>query len=133
MAPTGTTSVLTERSTTVDQLAQRCGRVLGRELTAYLAGADSADGFGSWLAVTDEAARTRVAQRLGAAAEIIRIFAADNVVSLVRAWLREVGPAGEPPAATSIRAAGDDDSAMKNMFQAATYWVAERRLDQAAA
>ena len=107
-------------------LAKQCVRVFGAELTAYLAGADSLGQFERWLAGGGRASRELVAVRLAAGAEVVRIFAAENALSVARHWLREIGDYVEAPART-IRSAGFNDDAIKDVIQAATFWVNARR------
>ncbi len=107
-------------------LAKQCVRVLGADLTAYLAGADSRGQFERWLDGTEPASKELVTVRLAAGAEVIRIFAAENSLSVARHWLREIGDYAEAPART-IRGAGFDDDTIKDVIQAATFWVNGRR------
>jgi hypothetical protein len=107
-------------------LARHCVPVLGAELTAYLAGADSLGQFERWLTGTERMPRELAAVRLGAGAEIIRIFGAENSLSMVGPWLREIGEYAQAPARI-IRNAGFDDDAVKDVIQAATMWTARQR------
>ena len=112
-------------------LARQCVPVLGAELTAYLAGADSLGQFERWLTGSERLARELAAVRLAAGAEIIRIFGAENVLSMVGPWLREIGEYAQAPARI-IRAAGFDDDAIKDVIQAAIFWVNAHRSTAAA-
>jgi hypothetical protein len=103
-------------------LTKQCVPVLGAELTAYLAGADSLGQFERWLDGSESMSRALVAVRLAAGAEVIRIFGAENSLSIARHWLREIGDYVEAPART-IRGAGFDDDSIKDVIQAATFWV----------
>ena len=112
-------------------LARQCVPVLGVELTAYLAGADSLGQFERWLTgdtrmPMDLGAVRLAAVRLAAGAEVIRIFGAENNLSMAGPWLREIGDYVEAPART-IRCAGFDDDAIKDVIQAATLWVTGHR------
>jgi hypothetical protein len=107
-------------------LAKQCIPVLGAELTAYLAGADSLGQFERWLDGGERPSMELVAVRLAASAEVIRIFAAENSLSVARHWLREIGDYIEAPART-VRSAGFDDDTIKDVIQAATFWVNGRR------
>lgn len=126
------TSLSCEPPTQLADHARQCVAVLGPELTAYVAGVDSVARLDGCLGAPDEPARRLAVSRLSAAVEVIEIFAADNLAWLVRPWLREVGPGREPPPARSIRAAGDDGHTVKQVLQAATYWVSEQRVTRLA-
>jgi hypothetical protein len=112
--------------------ARRCVPVLGEELTAYLAGADSVAELGGWIAGRDEPSRRLATSRLATAVEVIRVFAGANLVSYARHWVREVRCAGQGPPARAIRQARDGDRAVKEVVQAAAGWVTERRTGRAA-
>jgi hypothetical protein len=127
MASPGTVHLDVTRVDSADVVAHArlCVAVLGEDLTAYIAGADSVRELMTWLG-GEETMPVRATPRLAAAAEVIRSFEIHNVVSMVRPWLRELGPGGQPPARL-IRVEGDDESAMKNVFQAATSWLGSHR------
>ena len=101
--------------------------VLGDDLTAYVAGADSTTQLGTWVSSHDATVRQRVLRRLLAAGDIVRIFSADNLLSFVRPWLREIGPAGQPAPARLLRRHGEDHRAVKDVLHSATEFVGERR------
>jgi hypothetical protein len=116
--------------TTPDDLAgytRRLAAVLGDDLTAYVAGADSIGQLDIWVSSRDVTVRQRVLRRLIAAGDVIRIFSADNLLSFARPWLREVGPAGQPAPARLLRRHGEDHRAVKHVLHSATQWVGERR------
>ncbi|BCJ54290.1 hypothetical protein Asp14428_57650 [Actinoplanes sp. NBRC 14428] len=102
--------------------AELCVAVLGSELTAYLAGADSVAQFESWFAGParpDSPAR----RRLAAAAELITVFETANRTSLAAAWLREVDPAGYVPARV-LRLSEGNDACVKALLETAAAWSA---------
>ncbi|MDP9793737.1 hypothetical protein J2S43_002249 [Catenuloplanes nepalensis] len=112
-------------------LAGRCAAALGEELTAYLAGADTVAELDAWrsgAAAAPDPGRTVV--RLAAGTELIRIFAAENLLSHLRHWLREMTDTEEGPLvpARAIRTAGTDIQPIKTVLQAAHFWVTERTL-----
>jgi hypothetical protein len=99
-----------------------CVEVLGEELTAYLAGANSVEDFRGWatgpVLTSDSAAR-----RVTAAAEVIGIFAMVNRTALTAPWLREIGPAGIVPA-RALRESSGDPATVKALHEAAEAWTA---------
>jgi hypothetical protein len=103
--------------------ADLCSAVLGEELTAYLAGADTVPEFRSWLAGTDDEVRRQVTTRLAAARQVILAFRAENKVAMALPWLREVGAAGDDAPARLIRGKGDDEGTANTVLQAAKAWV----------
>jgi hypothetical protein len=107
--------------------ADICSGVLGEQLTAYLAGADSVAEFRSWLAGTDDEVRRQLTPRLAAARHVILAFRAENKVAMARPWLREVGAAGDDAPARLIRGKGDDEGTASTVVQAAKAWVRRRR------
>lgn len=104
------TLALAEPETDLDERVAVCVTVLGRELTAYVAGADSTDELDGWLDDADGDAGWPARCRLRAAFDVVEIFAAANRASLARGWLRQVGAAGDParPPAMVIREARDE-------------------------
>jgi hypothetical protein len=83
-----------------------CDEVLGEELTAYLAGANSVGEFRSWadgpVLSSDPAAR-----RVAAAVELIGAFHTVNRTALAASWLREVDGSGLVPARALRESTGD--------------------------
>ena len=73
-----------------------CLTVLGADLTAYLAGADTLAQFESWLA-TPALAGPHALPRIRAAAELIDALATYNQVSMAGPWLAEVCRATRSP------------------------------------
>jgi hypothetical protein len=125
VAISGVTIEYAACSGVTDQQVQQCLAALGLELTAYVAGADSTVQFSTWMERAAEMPE-RARQRLAAAAEVVRVFASDNLVSMAGPWLREVGAGGEPPPATAIRDSGDEDRRVGHLIDAAIAWVAGR-------
>jgi hypothetical protein len=115
-----------ERSTDLPALHGVCSSVLGRDLTAYIAGADTVDQLESWLSGDHGPDSGRARDRLRAAASVIEIFAAVNQVHLAPAWLREVGAvANQPwPPARLIREASSEDAAKPVVHAAMHYSIA---------
>lgn len=114
--------------TAMQRHADVCVAAIGGQLTAYLAGAASVHELQSWRAgPVDRATSARAARRLAAVMEVVRIFASDNIVSMLRPWLIDPGVDGDPAPARMIRVDGDDDSAMKALFQTAANWAANHR------
>src|SRR5436190_6340253 len=70
MPETGLIEVVRDRSDSLARFAEPCAAVLGPELTAYVAGADSVAEFDAWLDGTDDVARSRAVVRLAAAFEV---------------------------------------------------------------
>ncbi|WP_033337761.1 hypothetical protein [Catenuloplanes japonicus] len=128
-----TITALSPSTTELPGLAGRCTAALGRELTAYLAGADTVAEFDAWCAGDPAPAHTAV--RLTAGAELIRTFAADNLLSLLPHWLREMTSteAGWVVPARSIRSAGTDVQPIKVVLEAAHVWVTRQRIIRSAA
>jgi hypothetical protein len=110
------------------EAAGECVPVLGEDMTAYLAGANSVAQFDGWLA---GAAEPAAPQRLSAVLQVLRIFAAENLSSYAKEWLRNVGSTGTAPARI-IREAIGDDHAVKDVFLAAAAWIVEHRQPQTA-
>jgi len=102
---------------TVSADVEVCAEVLGEDLTAYLAGANSIDEFRSWSAGpvldTDTAAR-----RLAAAVELIGIFHTVNRTAQAAPWLSGVGPSGLVPA-RALRESTGDPATIKALHEAA--------------
>jgi hypothetical protein len=121
----------TGSATELGEAAGECVPVLGEDMTAYLAGADSVAQFESWLAGIPEPAAHTAPLRLSAVLQVLRIFAADNLSSYAKEWLRNVGASGAAPART-IREAAGDDHAVKDVFHAATAWINDHRRPRAA-
>jgi hypothetical protein len=113
-------------SSVLQDVAGRCMPVLGEGMTAYLAGADSIAQFEDWLAGAAGPAACSAPIRLSAAAEVLGIFAADNLSLYAKEWLRNVDAEGATPART-IRVAADDDHAVKAVLQAASAWTSGHR------
>jgi hypothetical protein len=113
------------------EVAGECVPVLGEDMTAYLAGADSVAQFDDWLAGAAEPAARTAPQRLSAVLQVLRIFAAENLSSYAKEWLRNVGSTGTAPART-IREAIGDDHAVKDVFLAAAAWIGDHRQPRAA-
>ena len=109
-------------SVRVRDSVELCVEVLGDDMTAYLAGANSVGEFRGWAAGpvlgSDAAAR-----RVTAAAEVIGIFATVNRTALTAPWLREVGPAGVVPA-RALRESSGDAATVKALHEAAEAWTA---------
>lgn len=105
------------RESEVSANVEVCDEVLGEDLTAYLAGANTIGEFRSWCAgpvlSTDTAAR-----RLSAAVELIGIFLAVNRTSQAASWLREAGPGGLVPA-RALRESTADPATVKALHEAA--------------
>lgn len=115
------------RGTELSHDADLCSAVLGEQLTAYLAGADSVPEFRSWLTGTDDEVHRQIAPRLAAARQVILAFRAENKVTMALPWLREVGAAGDDAPARLIRGKGDDEGTANTVVQAARAWVRWRR------
>ncbi|HEV7965822.1 MAG TPA: hypothetical protein VGP57_24995 [Actinoplanes sp.] len=120
------------RGTELSPDADLCSAVLGEQLTAYLAGADSVPEFRSWLTGADDEVRRQIAPRLAAARQVILAFRAENKVTMALPWLREVGAAGDDAPARLIRGKGDDEGTANTVVQAARAWVRWRRPQPAA-
>ncbi|AGZ45938.1 hypothetical protein [Actinoplanes friuliensis] len=110
----------------VDDQADLCVTALGRQLTAYVAGAGSVEEFESWFAGRARPDR-RVAGRLSAAAEVISVFEAANRTTLAAAWLREMDPSGYVPARV-LRLSEGDPTTAKALIETAIAWVQEADL-----
>lgn len=104
--------------------ADLCSAVLGPELTAYLADADTVGDLRSRLTGTDDEARRPTAARLEVACSVILTFRAANRVAMTQPWLREVGAAGDHTPARLIRAKGDDEGTAHLVLHAAREWLA---------
>jgi hypothetical protein len=120
-----TSVAVRERATThrpIRDSVELCVEVLGDDLTAYLAGANSVDEFRGWaggpVLPSDPPAR-----RVAAAAEVIGIFATVNRTALTAPWLSEVGPAGIVPA-RALRESSGDPATAKALHEAAEAWTA---------
>lgn len=112
----------------LEQLANSCALAVGSNLTAFVAGSDSVADFRSVVAGRDRDRRERARKRLRVAAEVIRLFAGENMVSLVGPWLSDVPGNGLPAPARTIRERGDDADAINGLVKAASGWLTERRL-----
>jgi hypothetical protein len=99
-----------------------CVEVLGEELTAFLAGANSVGEFRGW-ASGPVLSSDPPARRVAAAAEVVAIFAMVNRTALAAPWLREVGPAGIVPA-RALRESSGDPATVKALHEAAEAWTA---------
>ena len=105
---------------TVDDHAELCVTALGRDLSAYVAGAASVDEFDSWFAGPLRPGHP-VRRRLAAAAEIISVFEVANRTGLAAAWLREVDTEGYVPARV-LRLSEGDQTSVKALLEAAAAW-----------
>ncbi|GLY95775.1 hypothetical protein Acsp02_30300 [Actinoplanes sp. NBRC 103695] len=99
-----------------------CDEVLGEDLTAYLAGANTIDEFRSWSAGPVLSSDT-AARRLSAAVELISIFHTVNRTSQAASWLREVGVGGLVPA-RALRESTGDPATVKALHEAAEAFTA---------
>lgn len=110
-------------------LADRCRAALGADLTAYLAGAGSVAEFDSWRTATTAPACAHAVVRLVAGVELIRTFAADNLLSHLPHWLREMTDTEVGPLvpARAIRSAGEEIQPIKTVLHAAHTYVTEQR------
>jgi hypothetical protein len=122
---------VTRRATDLGAAAGECVPLLGEDMTAYLAGANSVAQFEGWLAGIAEPAARTAPLRLSAVLQVLRIFAAENLSSYAKEWLRNVGANGTAPART-IREAIADDHAVKDVFHAAAVWISDHRRPRAA-
>ncbi len=80
-----------------DQLAHHaaaCAAALGRELTAYIAGATTVQQLDDWIGEPDTPDAWAAEQRLAAADDVLETFAVANRLGLAAGWLREVGASG---------------------------------------
>ena len=105
---------------TVDDHAELCVTVLGRELTAYVAGATGIGEFESWFAAPTRPGYL-VRRRLAAAAEIVSVFETANRTALAAAWLREMDPQGYVPARV-LRLSEGDETSVKALLETAAAW-----------
>jgi hypothetical protein len=103
------------RRVTVDDYARVCVEVLGAELTAYVAGADTVAEFDSWFRAPAQPAE--VQRRLAAAAEIVSVFEMANKSACASAWLREMDEVGYVPARVLRQSTGDEIS-VKSLLEA---------------
>jgi hypothetical protein len=126
-------TALSPSTTELPGLADRCAAALGRELTAYLAGAGTVAELDAWCAGGPVPEHSLV--RLAAGAELIRTFAADNLLSRLPHWLREMTDTEDGPVvpARSIRFAGADVQPIKTVLEAAHVWVTVQRFSRLAA
>jgi hypothetical protein len=76
-----------ERVADLGHLADACGSLLGRDLTAYMAGADSPRELDQWARDGDAPLRRSALERLRTAFRVIEVFAAVNRASWAAAWL----------------------------------------------
>ena len=102
-----------------------CAAVVGEELTAFVAGAESVGQYRRWLS-GDAAHRRLIIPRLAATRRVLLAFQAQNAVGMAQAWLRDVG-AGEIPARI-IRDKGDDEAVGTLLAEAADDWLRRRRV-----
>jgi hypothetical protein len=127
---TGRNTTLTP-SETRDELAgyaELCRAVLGPDLTAFLTGGVAAAELGDGSDVIEETSGRQVRDRLRLTAEVIEIFAAVNQVSLVVAWLREVGAvSGESSSPAELIREASDDTSAKPVIEAAIQYAIELR------
>ena len=106
-----------DRHTTLRSCTVGCIGVVGPDLTAFLAGAESPDQLAEWADTDAEPAATA---RLLAVRQVVEIFATVNRVSLVGPWLTDARAVeGRTSPAEMIRACGDDES-LKKIYDAAT-------------
>ena len=115
-----------ERSTDLPALYGVCSSVLGRDLSAYIAGADTVDELESSLNGGEWPISGQARDRLQSAASVIEILAVVNQIHLAQAWLREVGAvANQPrPPARLIREASSEDAAKPVLHAAMHYSIA---------
>jgi hypothetical protein len=106
--------------------ARLCTAVVGEELTAYVAGAESVGQYRRRLA-GDAGQRARIASRLAATRRVLLAFQAENAVGMCQPWLRDVGADGEIPARI-IRDKGDDEAVGALLAEAAGLWLRRHRL-----
>jgi hypothetical protein len=106
--------------------ADLCTAVVGEELTAYVAGAESVGQYRRWLA-GDAAGRRLIAPRLAATRRVVLAFQAENAVGLCQPWLRDVGAAAGDIPARIIRDKGDDEAVGAVLAEAAGDWLRRRR------
>ncbi|WP_213452234.1 hypothetical protein [Rhizomonospora bruguierae] len=76
-----------ERGSDLGGLTAEVSPLLGRELTAYVAGAGSARELERWARDDDAPARRSAAERLRTALHVIEVFAAANRASRAAGWL----------------------------------------------
>lgn len=115
-----TATALREQTTargSVRELVEVCVEVLGDDLTAYLAGANSVAEFRAWCAGPVLAIDTP-ARRVAAAAEVIGIFHMVNRTADAGPWLREVDAWGTIPARV-LRESSADSATIKALHEAA--------------
>jgi hypothetical protein len=109
-----------------DDLAERvrelCLTALGVELTAYLAGAESVEGFEA-SGIPDHEAR----HRLAVAADVIGIFSVYNRTAEVAPWLRAVDDASGLVRAQILRTFGGTGRLARAVRTAATDWARSAR------
>ncbi|MFG1602897.1 hypothetical protein [Actinoplanes sp. NPDC049265] len=94
-----------------------CDDVLGEDLTAYLAGANTIGEFRSWAAGPVLSSDT-AARRVAAAVELITVFHTVNRTALAAAWLREMDASGLVPA-RALRESSADPTTVKALHEAA--------------
>ena len=113
----GMTATALRPLSTVSADVEVCDEVLGEDLTAYLAGANTIDEFRSWssgpVLGSDSAAR-----RLAAAVELISIFHTVNRTAQAASWLREASSSGLVPA-RALRESSGDPATVKALHEAA--------------
>jgi hypothetical protein len=113
----GMTATALRPLSTVSADVEVCDEVLGEDLTAYVAGANTIDEFRSWssgpVLGSDPAAR-----RLAAVVELIGIFHTVNRTAQVAPWLREAGPSGLVPA-RALRESSGDPATVKALHESA--------------
>jgi hypothetical protein len=95
---------------------------LGKELTAYIAGAGVPADLADWILAADVPPASGAAQRLRTATEVIELFDAASQGTLAQAWLREVsGHTGGRGPAEMIRHARTEQELEEVREAAARY------------
>jgi hypothetical protein len=101
---------------------------LGRELTAYLAGAESPAELESWLSDSKAAPASAAARRLRTASEVVEAFAAAGQGTHAQGWLREVSTLTEGRSPAELVRHAPTEAGLEQIRHAA-----ERHLRPAAA
>lgn len=87
----------------MSQLTSECAALLGRELTAYVGGADRAGELAQWITRTDVSA-LRARERLEAVRRIARLLDESLGRARMLAWFRDIDPElGNASPATAMR------------------------------
>ena len=119
MSSDGATAAGPDPEPALHDLLAVCESVLGRQLTAYLAGARSVAELGHWIDGQADASR----RRLLVAEGVINTFAARNRAAGAAPWLRKATAGGQSPA-RAIRELGDDDFVGKSVVESAAVFAA---------